>query len=126
VIEIRTDLLAEFISLDHSQAVTEFAIDHLRLASIVLKMRLLARDFEVPGTDEVAGNIFFFHNTLDRIDAFKRSSIHAPRKLAPIGREELIDTQLQPGKHHATVAGTRAPANGFGFEHHHLRPAFRK
>src|SRR6267378_601208 len=104
----------------------EFAGDHFNLAGIVIEMRLLAGDFEVSGADEIADNVFLLHDALDRVDGLKRCGVHAVRELASILRDELVDAKLQPGEHHATVARTRAPSDGFRFEHDDFRTAFGK
>src|ERR1019366_6998457 len=54
---------------------------------------------------------------------FELWGIHAMRQLTSIHRDEFVDAELQSGEHHAAIAGTRAPADGFRFEHDDLRTA---
>src|SRR4029077_19027434 len=112
VINVGTNFAAELVAGHDAQLMVEFAGEHFNLAGIVIEMGLFAGDFEVPGADEIAGDVFFFHDTLDRVDGLKRSGVHASRQLASILRDELVDAKLQSGEHHAAVARTRAPSYG--------------
>ena len=101
----------------------EFARDHFGLPRVVVEMFLLAGDFEMAATREIAVDVFFADNLLDAIDGRERRGVHAPRELASVHRDELVHAQLHAGQHHAAVAGTGSPANGFGFEHGDFRAA---
>src|ERR1019366_3408023 len=75
-------------------------------------------------SSEFAGDLFRVHNTLGRADGLERRRVHAARQFASIHRDELVDAELHSGEHHAAVARTRAPADGFRFQHNDLRTAF--
>ena len=102
----------------------KFARNHLNLPRIVIEMRLFAGYFEMPGPAKIAGDALLFHDALDGVDALERDGVHTARELAAIHRDEFVDAELQSGEHHATVARTRAPADGFRFQHDDPGAAF--
>ena len=126
VINARPDLCAQFATLYHAQLMLEFACDHFRLPRIIVEVLLLAGDFQVSATREVAVDALFAHDLLDAIDRVQRRRIHAPGTLAPVPRDELVHSQLHAREHHAAVARTRAPADGLAFQHGNFGAALRQ
>ena len=123
VINVGANFAAQFATRHNPQSMIEFARDDLHLARIIVKVRLFACDFQMPGAREIARDVLFLNDALDRCNRLQRRGVHAPRQLAPVHRDQFVDAELQPGEHHAAIARTRAPANGFRFQHHHFRAA---
>jgi len=96
--------------------VVEFAGDDFGLAGVIVKVLLLAGDFEMAAAGEIAGDGFFFHNLLYAVDGGERGGVHALGAFAAILGDELVDAQLHAGEDHASVAGAGAPSDGFGFQ----------
>ena len=110
--------------LHNPQGVVELAGDDFGLAGVVVEMLLLAGDFEMSAAGEVAVDCFFDHDLFDAVDGGERRGIHALSEFASVHGDELVHAQLHAGEHHASIARTGAPADGFGFEHGDFRAAF--
>src|SRR6202042_170557 len=89
----------------------------------IVEMLLLAGDFKVAATRKVAVDGFVSDYLLDAIDGGQRCRVHSLRELAPIPGDEFVPPQLHARQHHSAIAGTGAPANGFGFEDRHFGAA---
>jgi hypothetical protein len=80
-----------------AQLVIEFPCDHLNLAGVVIEVPLFAGDFEMPGADEIALDIFFFHDALDGASMVASDAAYMRRVSSrPYIRDELVYAELQP------------------------------
>ena len=95
----------------------ELARNHFRLPRVIVEMLLLAGHFEMAAAGKVAVNCFLPNDLFDAIDRRKRCGVHAADEIASIHGDELVHAELHPGEHHAAVAGTGSPADGFAFKH---------
>ena len=100
----------------------ELACDDFSLASGIVEVVLLAGDFEMSAAGEVAIHGFFPDDLFDAVERLERGGIHAPGPLAAIPGDELVHAQFHPGEDHSAIAGTGAPADGFGLQHGNFRP----
>ena len=112
--------------MNHPQRVVELAGNDFRLAGVVVKVLLLAGDFEMAAAGEVAVDRFLAHDLFDAIHGRERGGVHALGPLAPVHRDELVYSEFHPGKDHPAIARTGAPADGFAFQHGNFRAALGK
>ena len=123
---IRSDLARQLALRHNPQLVMELPRNHFHLARVIVEMFLLAGDFQMPATRKVAVNRFVADDLLHAINRRQGRGIHPLRALATVHRDELVHAQLHPGKDHAAVARTRAPADGLRLENRDLRATLRQ
>src|SRR5262249_31772012 len=67
-VNVRANFGSQFLAGHDFQLMIELARNDLNLPRVVVKMRLLASNFQVPAAGEIASNTLFPYNLLDTID----------------------------------------------------------